>query len=98
MLTIIREGTEGGNAQHIAQHFLSFEDVETVLIAPIAKLCRRSSNRPMWLSYNEPQRLPNAIGFKPHWQRPTLNRNALAAIRSLTNCKLQPISIPLWIC
>ena len=52
MLTIIWEETGGGNAEHIAEHFLSFEDVELVLTGPIAKLFSRSSNRPMWLGYN----------------------------------------------
>ena len=52
MLTIIWEDTEGGNAEHIAEHFLSFEDVKSVLMAPIAKLFSRSSNRPMWLGNN----------------------------------------------
>ena len=52
MLTIVWEETDGGNAEHIAEHFLSFADVESVLTAPIAKLISRSSNRPMWLGYN----------------------------------------------
>ncbi len=52
MLTIIWEDIEGGNAEHIGEHFLSFEDVESVLTAPIAKLFSRSSHRPMWLGYN----------------------------------------------
>lgn len=37
MLTIIWEETEGGNAEHIAEHFLSFDDVESVLTAPICQ-------------------------------------------------------------
>jgi hypothetical protein len=52
MLTIIWEETYGGNAEHIAEHFLSFEDVESVLTVPIGKLFSRSSNRPMWLGFN----------------------------------------------
>ncbi|HQZ64417.1 MAG TPA: hypothetical protein PLY87_05045 [Planctomycetaceae bacterium] len=52
MLTIIWDETDGGNANHIAEHFLSFEDVEAVLAAPVARLFSRSSNLPMWLGYN----------------------------------------------
>lgn len=52
MLTIIWDETDGGNADHIAEHFLTLEDVESVLFAPIARLFSRSSNRPMWLGYN----------------------------------------------
>ena len=52
MLTIIWEDIAGGNAEHIAEHFLTFEDVEAVMTAPVARLFSRSSNRPMWLGFN----------------------------------------------
>ena len=39
-------------AEHIAEHFLTFEDVEAVMTAPVARLFSRSSNRPMWLGFN----------------------------------------------
>ena len=52
MLTIIWDETDGGNAAHIAEHFLTFEDVESVLMRPLAKVISRSSNLPLWLGLN----------------------------------------------
>ena len=51
LLTIIWDETAGGNAQHIHQNLLTLEEVDAVLINPIAEMFSRSSRQPMRLGY-----------------------------------------------
>jgi uncharacterized DUF497 family protein len=51
MLQIIWDETEGGNAEHIEEHGLTFEDIVSVVDSPAADLVSHSSQRPMFLGY-----------------------------------------------
>ncbi|MEZ6061403.1 MAG: hypothetical protein R3C19_13750 [Planctomycetaceae bacterium] len=48
-LRIIWDEDAGGNAEHIADNGLSFDDVESILEFPFEKLISRSSGRPLWI-------------------------------------------------
>ncbi|MEQ9410955.1 MAG: hypothetical protein RIK87_24805 [Fuerstiella sp.] len=53
MLTIIwNEDDDDGNAAHIANNVLTFEDVENVLEHPFEETTSRSSGRPMRIGAN----------------------------------------------
>ena len=47
----------GGNAEHIAEHGLTPEDVETVICNPLEKTTSRSSGRPVVTGYTPDGRL-----------------------------------------
>lgn len=52
MLTIIWDEQGDGNAAHIADSFLTFEDVENVLEHPFEETISRSSGRPIRIGVN----------------------------------------------
>jgi len=51
-LTIIWDEQPGGNAEHIADNFQTYEDVENVLSYPFEKTVSRRTGLPLWKGSN----------------------------------------------
>jgi uncharacterized DUF497 family protein len=54
---IVWNDEPGGNAEHIAEHGLTPEDVEAVICNPLEKKTSRSSGRPVVTGYTRDGRL-----------------------------------------